>query len=93
LRLMIVALIAMRVAIAAGTFEAAAAENCMISDSALCLADPNCHWDGERRGCFPGPAKAQDACAVHADKTICDSDVTLGCTWAAERNKCESKTN
>jgi hypothetical protein len=89
---MIVALIAITVAIGAGTVEAAAADDCMIGDSARCLADTNCHWDGERRGCYPGPLQAKDACSVHEDKTICDTDVALGCKWTAE-NTCESKAD
>ena len=92
MRNMMVALIAVPLALSLGT-GASAAENCMIGDSALCLADPNCHWDGERRGCFPGPLKAQDVCAVHEDKTVCDTDTSLGCKWSAETNKCESKAN
>ncbi len=91
LRRMIIALIAIPIAIGAGTLKTAAEESCMIGDAALCLADPNCHWDGEKRGCYPGPLQAQDACAVHEDKTICDTDVALGCKWTAD--KCESKTD
>jgi hypothetical protein len=90
---LIFVLITMPVAIAVGACAAAAAENCMIGDSALCLADANCHWDGQKRGCFPGPAPAQDACAAHGDEAICDSDAALGCAWAAERKKCETKAN
>jgi hypothetical protein len=72
---------------------ASVVEECMIGDSALCLANPNCHWDGERRGCYPGPAQHQDACAVHRDQTICDQDTTLGCKWSAEAKACETKKN
>ena len=93
MRSLIVGLIAALVVIAAGSFKGEAAENCMIGDAALCLAAPNCHWDGERRGCFPGPAPYRDACAAHEDKAICDTDTTLGCKWSAETNKCESKAN
>jgi hypothetical protein len=89
----IVALIAIPVAIAAGAFAATAAENCMIGDAALCLAAPGCHWDGEKRGCYPGPAPARDACAAHEDQAICDGDAALGCAWAAAQKKCESKAN
>ena len=66
MRLMIVALVAALVAMGAG----AATENCVIRDSAVCAANPNCHWDYERRGC--------------------ETDVSLGCNWNAETNKCES---
>ena len=91
MRRVIVALIAMPVAIAAGAFAATAAENCMIGDAALCLAAPGCHWDGEKRGCYPGPAPASDACAAHKDQAICDGDAALGCEWSAEKNQCETK--
>jgi hypothetical protein len=93
LRRMVVALIILPVAIGAGTLKSAAEESCMIGDAALCLAAPNCHWDGEKRGCYPGPGEFKDACAAHGDKTICDSDVALGCKWTAETNKCESRAN
>jgi hypothetical protein len=86
---MMVALIAMLPAIAAGTLEVAAAE-CMIGDSALCLADPNCHWDGEKRGCYPGPLPKQDVCVAHGDETICNAS-SLGCKWSDATSKCESK--
>ncbi len=92
MRRVIVALIAMPVAIAAGALAAAAAETCMIGDAALCLAAPGCHWDGEKRGCYPGPAPARDACAAHGDQAICDTDISLGCKWSAEKNQCETRT-
>jgi hypothetical protein len=69
----------------------AADEKCMISDSALCLANPNCHWDGARRGCSPGPAPYVDPCSSHEGEEICASDNTLGCQWSAADSKCESK--
>lgn len=93
MRRLIVALIAVPVAIGAGTFKSAAAVNCAIGDSALCLAeDPNCHWDGEKRGCYPGPLPKKDVCAVHEDRAICDLS-SLGCKWSADQSKCESKAN
>jgi hypothetical protein len=82
--------IAACVALAAALFQSQAAEECMIGDAALCLAAPNCHWDGERRGCFPGPAKYQDVCAAHEGKAICDTS-SLGCKWSDATSKCESK--
>jgi hypothetical protein len=91
MRAIIVALIAVSVAIAAGTIESAAEENCSIRDSALCLANKNCHWDGEKRGCEPGPAPYVDPCSSHEAEAICASDDTLGCKWTAEAKKCESK--
>ncbi len=90
MRSAIVALLAV-VAILALPFESQAAEECMIGDAALCLADPKCHWDGERRGCYPGHAPFRDACAAHEDKAICATS-SLGCQWSETANKCESKT-
>jgi hypothetical protein len=90
---MIVALITVLVALSLGTCASAAPEICRTGDSALCLADPNCHWDGEKRGCFPGPLPKKDVCAVHLDKTVCDTDVSLGCKWSAENDRCESKSD
>jgi hypothetical protein len=63
----------------------------MIGDAALCLAHPKCHWDGQRRGCYPGPATLSDACAAHEDMAICDIS-SLGCQWSDAAQKCESKT-
>ena len=93
MRNMMVALIAVPLALSLGTYASAAPENCMIGDSALCLADPNCHWDVQKRSCFPGPLPAQDVCAVHEDKAVCDTDDSLGCSWSAANSKCESKAN
>jgi hypothetical protein len=70
--------------------QSPAAEECMIGDAALCLAAPNCHWDGEKRGCYPGPAAFRDACAAHEDKGICATS-SLGCQWSDADNKCVSK--
>jgi hypothetical protein len=85
--------IALTLALGASVVETSAAEECMIGDSALCLANPNCHWDGEKRGCYPGPAQDQDTCAVHGDQAICDGDTSLGCKWSAEAKTCETKKN
>jgi hypothetical protein len=89
MRRLTVTLIAMLALIAAGTFGAAAMEKCRIGDSALCAADPNCHWDFERRGCYEGAAAHDDPCAAHGGKDICDADTTIGCKWNADGNKCE----
>ena len=86
MQLMIVTLIAALVAMGAG----AATENCMIRDFAVCAANPNCHWDYERRGCYPGPLARQNPCAVHEDSKVCETDVSLGCNWNTETNKCKS---
>jgi len=69
---------------------ASAAENCMIGDAALCAANPNCHWDFQRRGCEQGPPPHEDACAAHEGKDICNGDTTIGCKWNADKGKCES---
>jgi len=90
MRSMTVALSAALIALSAAPFEIAAADDCRISDSALCLANPNCHWDADKRGCEPGPLKAPDACSAHSDKGVCESDVTLGCKWSAEKNTCQT---
>jgi hypothetical protein len=86
---MMIALIAMIPVVAAGTLEAAAAE-CPTGDSAICLSLPDCHWDGEKRGCYPGPGEKQDACAAHESQSICNTS-SLGCKWSDTANKCESK--
>ncbi|HSD91515.1 MAG TPA: hypothetical protein VLB11_00620 [Methyloceanibacter sp.] len=72
--------------------EAAADQECMIGDAALCLASPNCWWDNQRRGCYPGEAPAADRCAAHGEQGICDSS-SLNCRWSDAAKKCESKTD
>jgi hypothetical protein len=89
MRTLIVALSIVLFAATAGLVRAESAEECMIGDAALCLANPNCHWDGEKRGCYPGPAEYRDACAAHGDEAICNSDKSLGCKWSAEKKLCE----
>jgi hypothetical protein len=85
--------IALAFALAPSLVEAGAAEKCMIGDAALCLASPDCHWDADKRGCYPGQAEYQDACAAHTDQNLCDLDTSLGCKWSSSANKCETKTN
>ena len=92
MRNMMVALIVVPLALSLDTGASAAAENCMIGDSARCLADPNCHWDGEKRGCYPGPLPKKDVCAAHEDKAICGTS-SLGCQWSVENERCESKSD
>ena len=87
----IVAVVAVFIPLPGGAPVPAVADDCRISDAALCLANPNCHWDVDKRGCEPGPLKTEDACAAHSDKGVCDSDATLGCTWSAEKNECATK--
>jgi hypothetical protein len=69
----------------------AADEECMIGDAALCLANPNCHWDVNRRGCYPGPAAKQDPCNAHEQEGLCNTS-SLNCQWSEAANKCESKS-
>ena len=90
MRRMSVTLIAALVALGVSAFASAAFEKCRTGDSALCAADPNCHWDYERRGCYEGAPVHEDACAAHEDPTICDTDVTIGCKWNAESKQCKS---
>lgn len=91
MRNIVTALIALAATLSLVRWASAAPDICSIGDSALCLANPNCHWDGEKRGCYPGPAPYRDPCAAHEGEAICASDDTLGCKWTAEKNKCESK--
>jgi hypothetical protein len=74
----------------AGTLAAPAVEGCRTGDSAICISDPNCHWNPERRGCYEGAPPHQDACAAHSDQNICDTDLTIGCKWDAENKQCKS---
>ncbi|HXG80000.1 MAG TPA: hypothetical protein VNJ31_11780 [Methyloceanibacter sp.] len=74
----------------AGPAAANAAEGCMIGDAALCTAEPGCHWDVNKRGCYPGPLPAQDPCAAHEKKDVCNVS-SLNCQWSDGANKCESK--
>jgi hypothetical protein len=92
MRRIIVTLIAALAVTGTGTFtfKIPAAESCTVRDSALCTANPNCHWDYERRGCYPGPLARGNPCAVHEDSKVCQTDVAIGCKWNTESNKCES---
>lgn len=78
------------ISLAAGAFAAAAVEGCRTGDSAICISDPNCHWNPERRGCYEGAPVHEDACASHSAQAICDTDVTIGCKWNAESKQCKS---
>jgi hypothetical protein len=77
-------------AMAIGAGAAKAAENCMIGDSALCAADPNCHLDFKRRGRYERATPHVNACAAHRGKDICNADTTIGCKWNADQDKCQS---
>jgi hypothetical protein len=91
MRSLVIALIALAATLNLGTEGRAAPDECSIRDSALCLANKNCHWDGSKPGCYPGPAPYIDPCSAHEGEAICNSDGTLGCKWIAATNKCESK--
>lgn len=73
------------------TVAKAAPDECSIRDSALCLANKNCHWDGTKPGCYPGPAPYIDPCSSHEGEATCASDDTLGCEWSADAKQCLSK--
>lgn len=72
------------------TSQAASAEECMIGDAALCLAAPNCWWDSDRRGCYPGEAPVKDPCNAHEQEGLCNTS-SLNCKWSQTANKCEAK--
>ena len=72
-----------------GIADSLAAE-CSIRDAAMCVANPNCHWDYNARGCEPGPAPEQDACAAHGSQETCDVDTTLGCKWDDGSKACKT---
>lgn len=91
MRNLVIALTALAATLSLATPASAAQDPCSIRDSALCLANKNCHWDGTKPGCYPGPAPYVDPCASHEGEAVCASDDTLGCQWTAAANKCESK--
>lgn len=86
------ALFALAATLSVSTEPRAAPDECSIRDSAMCLANKNCHWDGTKPGCYPGPAPYVDPCSSHDSEAICASDDTLGCKWTAEAKQCESKS-
>ena len=92
MRNMRMALFVLAATLGFGTQPLAAQDACSIRDSALCLANKNCHWDGAQAGCYPGPAPYVDPCSSHEGEAICASDDTLGCKWTADAKKCESMT-
>ena len=92
MRNMMIVLVATAAALSLGTHARAAQDECSIGDAALCLANKNCHWDYQKRGCYPGPGEPKDACAAHEDQEICKTDTAIGCKWSAD-GKCVSKGN
>lgn len=92
MRNMIVALCLMPLATGLSMGPSEASEKCHIGDAALCLSTPGCHWDYDARGCVEGEARKQDACAVHEDPNICNSNKTFNCVWSDTDKKCASKS-
>lgn len=91
MRFTIAALITAPLALGATPSLGIEVTDCKTGDSALCLAEPNCYWDVNRRGCYEGQAAKADACAAHSSQSICEADVTLGCQWTDEN--CVSKSD
>ena len=90
MRRIMLTLVAALGALTLGAVAAGAVENCRTGDSALCVSDPNCHWDFQRRGCYEGPPAQEDACTSHSHVETCDADLTLGCKWDAAGKQCKS---
>ena len=90
MRRLSITLIAALAVLAAGTSRPPAVEGCRTGDSAICISDPNCHWNAERRGCYEGAPELQDPCAAHSAQGPCDSNTTFGCKWNAESKQCKS---
>ena len=88
---LIVGALLLLLAITFNANPAEAAKCSGIRDSARCAAQPDCHFDVNKRRCDQGPQPNEDACAVHVDKVVCATDTTLGCAWSAERQKCITK--
>jgi hypothetical protein len=78
--------------LAATSYTALGADStkCHIGDAALCFAEPGCHWDVNKRGCYEGELPAQDACAAHESESVCGTS-SFGCKWNAEEKKCASQ--
>ena len=55
MRNMRMALFVLAATLGFGTQPLAAQDACSIRDSALCLANKNCHWDGAQARLLPGP--------------------------------------
>ena len=85
------ALLLLLASIAFDADPAEAAKCSGIRDSAQCAAQPDCHFDVNKRRCSQGPQPTEDACVVHVDKVVCTTDTTLGCGWSAEKKKCITK--
>ena len=69
MRRLCIVLIAAPLVLSPASFQAQAAadQECMIGDAALCLAAPNCWWDNRGRGCYPGQAPAADRCVAWSE--------------------------
>ena len=88
---LIVGALLLLLAITFNANPAEAAKCSGIRDSARCAAQPDCHFDVNKRRCSQGPRPTEDACVVHVDKVVCTTDTTLGCAWSAEKKKCITK--
>ena len=88
---LIVGALLLLLAITFNANPAEAAKCSGIRDSAQCAAQPDCHFDVNKRRCSQGPRPTEDACVVHVDKVVCTTDTTLGCGWSAEKKKCITK--
>jgi hypothetical protein len=95
MRTMIIALLIglVAAAFASGSTRAEKVKCSSIRDAAMCLEQSGCHYDVNKRHCVEGPAPKQDPCRAHEGKSLCMTDMSLGCTWSATDNKCVTKSN
>lgn len=93
MRNVIVALFVTLLLISLGASQGGAVDTkCHIGDASICLSTPGCHWDYSVRGCEAGEGQSQDACAVHEDPNICNTNKTFNCGWNDAAKKCETKS-
>jgi hypothetical protein len=92
---MIAVLFVLSLAMLAGTQASKGAEErcTAVRDSAICAGRSDCYYDVNGKGCLPGTRPAEDACASHGSKSICELDVSLGCQWDEAKSACASKDN
>jgi hypothetical protein len=62
-----------------------------VRDSAICASRSDCYYDVNGKGCLAGKRPAEDACASHGSKSVCELDVSLGCRWDDAKSACASK--
>jgi hypothetical protein len=94
MRLMITALFVLPIAMLAGiSASKGAEERCTaVRDSAICAGRSDCYYDVNGKGCLAGQRPAEDACASHGSKSVCELDVSLGCKWDDASSACATKT-